>query len=289
MEIGIAGSGWGFWAAANSLTRNFNAIEVFNADEPELLHAYQLQHPEITFRVVGDISNFLSRNIICAGLRNIIPNSLLSVKTFINIHYSLLPDYRGLHSTVWAILNNEKFLGYTVHLINEFIDDGPIIYQHRVANDFSSTSKYYMELFNKHVEENLGNLINRFLNQQITPEPQDKRKASWVGKRNLHDCQISFNSTSEELKAFFRALSEPYPTPYFVKNKKLFFPRKASFQKSRVKTHIGRVLNIDSEGVWIKIQDGYIILDEIQAEDGQVIANDTFKLGTRLDDSNKTI
>jgi methionyl-tRNA formyltransferase len=46
----------------------------------------------------------------------------------------LLPKYRGLHSTVWSILNNEPYFGLTIHIMNEFIDDGPVVYQYKFRN-----------------------------------------------------------------------------------------------------------------------------------------------------------
>ncbi len=55
------------------------------------------------------------------------------IKTYkgnlINIHPSLLPSYKGLNTHTRVILDNQKYHGATVHLINKNIDDGPIIAQ----------------------------------------------------------------------------------------------------------------------------------------------------------------
>lgn len=64
----------------------------------------------------------------------------------INIHYSLLPKYRGYHSTVWAIINDEKYLGLTIHEMSEYIDDGDIIYQYKVENDKKNFRRIYVRI-----------------------------------------------------------------------------------------------------------------------------------------------
>ena len=50
----------------------------------------------------------------------------------LNIHPSLLPKYKGLNTHERVILNNEKFSGCTVHIVNARLDSGRIILQKRV-------------------------------------------------------------------------------------------------------------------------------------------------------------
>jgi methionyl-tRNA formyltransferase len=52
-------------------------------------------------------------------------------KKLYNIHFSLLPKYRGCHTNFFQIFNGEKFSGVTLHQINNGIDTGDIISQHR--------------------------------------------------------------------------------------------------------------------------------------------------------------
>lgn len=279
-KIAIAGNGWGFWATLNGLIKNFINVEVYNASEENIVNEFIKLNPSNTFKKSDDYYKFTSDIIICAGLRDVIPKSLIEKKTLINIHYSLLPQYRGLHSVVWAILNNEEFLGYTVHIMNEYIDDGPIIYQYKEKNDFVSTATEYIEKFNLHVQHNIGNIIEQYLRKEIIPSPQDKRYASWVGKRNYNDCRINFNSTIKELQAFFRALNSPYPLPYFIYNGETFTVNTPQFYHCEVKTHIGRILNIDMDGIWVKIKDGYIIFKEIIDNKGNLCQKENFRIGT---------
>jgi|TARA_B100001540_G_C15781281_1_gene631155 methionyl-tRNA formyltransferase len=56
----------------------------------------------------------------------------LAKKGCINLHTALLPKYRGLMPTFWALKNNEKYTGVSVFFVDEGIDSGPIIFQKRI-------------------------------------------------------------------------------------------------------------------------------------------------------------
>ena len=59
----------------------------------------------------------------------------------INLHYSLLPDYRGVYPVNWAIINGEKKTGVTYHLVNANIDDGRIICQRETPIALMDTAR----------------------------------------------------------------------------------------------------------------------------------------------------
>ncbi|WP_294142919.1 formyltransferase family protein [uncultured Sanguibacteroides sp.] len=107
--------------------------------------------------------------LIFAGYKPVVSPEVLKENICINIHYSLLPAYRGVHSTAWAILNDESYLGLTIHEINEYIDAGPIIHQYQVKNDFVSTFCDYLEGFNQYIELNLGRICKEGINGLLTP------------------------------------------------------------------------------------------------------------------------
>ena len=50
-----------------------------------------------------------------------------------NSHPSLLPLYRGVKSSVWAILNGEKYTGISYHFMNDNIDDGKLILKRYIS------------------------------------------------------------------------------------------------------------------------------------------------------------
>jgi methionyl-tRNA formyltransferase len=80
----------------------------------------------------------------------IITTRILSKKTlqsinakFINIHSGITPLYRGLHGAYWALINKDREnCGVTVHLVDEGIDTGAILYQENISDSISSNDNF---------------------------------------------------------------------------------------------------------------------------------------------------
>ena len=72
--------------------------------------------------------------IISLTCNQIFGRELLNVPTWgcINLHSALLPKYRGLLPSFWVLKNDEEYTGVSVFLMNEGIDDGPIIIQKKI-------------------------------------------------------------------------------------------------------------------------------------------------------------
>ncbi len=73
--------------------------------------------------------------ILLAGYMRILGSGIVRrwAGRIVNIHPSLLPEFRGLHAQRQALENGAKVTGCTVHLVTEGLDDGPIVEQSRVA------------------------------------------------------------------------------------------------------------------------------------------------------------
>lgn len=274
-KIGLAGDGWGTIAALHSLQRHFNAVEVLTSDTDvkKLLRAED--------SLINSLCGITSSLFICAGYKPIIPEPELRKRPFINVHYSPLPKYRGMHPVAWAIINGEKEHGLTIHLMNRYIDDGPILAQFlldiREKNSFQ-----VMTECNAIVEEKLGAIITSYLDGAIQPQPQDKSLATWVPKRNLDDCVIDFNTTCVALKNFFRALVRPYPLPMIkIKGERYEVTEADILEKSYYCTP-GRVVNIDNEGAWVKITDGLLLIKSLEKANETISPSAILKIGQRL-------
>lgn len=277
-SVVLCGNGWGAIASYKGLTKSaYLMVSVLSNDEELLSIASHVETCKLE-EIEGKI-------IVFNGYKPFVSKEVLEKNCCINVHPSLLPSYRGLHSTVWAILNDEPQIGFTIHLMNEYMDDGDIIFQKVYDNDFVSTSVDYMELYNEYISDNLGKIVESFAKGEIIPVKQDKSRASWVGKRGLSDCRIDFSKTISYQKAFFRALVNPYPLPFFSLKGKEFVVKAVRFHPSNVATHEGRILNIDNEGVWVKIKDGYMVMVTIEGRDGTEINYSSFSIGQFLNES----
>ena len=67
--------------------------------------------------------------IFSIGYMKKIPNNIFQKYKTINLHPSLLPNYKGLMTHKRMLINNENLFGFSIHLVNGTIDDGKILYQ----------------------------------------------------------------------------------------------------------------------------------------------------------------
>ena len=85
-------------------------------------------------RILKDLKSNNIKLICLAGFMKILSKDFIQnfKGKILNIHPSLLPKYKGLNTHERVILNNEKFSGCTVHVVNARLDSGKIILQKQV-------------------------------------------------------------------------------------------------------------------------------------------------------------
>lgn len=166
----------------------------------------------------------------------------------INIHASILPTYKGKHSDVWALINDEKTLGITVHKLNEKFDDGEIlkIYQ-IVIDDTLSNLKIYQR-----VSSLLPKLIEDICTLKIF-----EYKEKYNGKdifwrvRTLEDSRIDWSKSARKIFLFVRALSRP---PIYAYS----FHRKVKY--SFIKVEETNLVREDYPGTVVQINQNFYVV-----------------------------
>ncbi|KAA9041794.1 formyl transferase [Ginsengibacter hankyongi] len=127
-----------FQAIIIKMLRKFSAkrIEVIlkenslNTDEPPLHTVKRVS--SINTNDVKDMLQTIQPDVVIVNGTRIISKKILSSVNcpFINTHAGITPKYRGVHGGYWALVNEDKInCGVTVHLVDEGIDTGSILYQ----------------------------------------------------------------------------------------------------------------------------------------------------------------
>lgn len=151
----------------------------------------------------------------------ILPEALIKYppKKTINVHYSLLPKYRGASPLESAIQNGENQTGVTIQEIEYKLDSGPILATQKIPIDIMTTkAKLKEELI-----EGGANLLIRTLNQikdgTINKIPQDENQATFCGKIKKEDGLIDPQGNDLENWNKYRAFYG-WPGIYFFADKK---------------------------------------------------------------------
>lgn len=276
-QIFFAGEAHGGIAAFKSLQSTFHSIEVLSDDQDII---GMMRDSDIR---VDSFDAFASSLGVCASYSPLIEKDVLNKRTVINTHPSLLPKYRGMHALAWAMINEEEELGFTIHLMNEYVDDGDILEQFRVKYE-NQTAQEMLDLFNNYVVKNLGRVVLDYMNNKITPIKQNRDEATWVTKRNLSDCIVDFNKNNQQIETLFRVLTGPYPRPLLKLKDGYFEILDHRFLHRDYVMHNGRVVNIEDDDVYIKTNDGLLIIKTLRDYGSKevVLARKKLKRGQRL-------
>ncbi len=127
--------------------------------------------------------------------KHIIPIDLISLpkQGVLNLHYSLLPSYRGVYPVNWAIINGERRTGFTYHFVNEEIDDGEIFMQVEVPVHLSDTARTLQSRLDDIVCHHFDELIERLLTYDLGSRLRDTQKKK--GARDDYYSREKFEKT----------------------------------------------------------------------------------------------
>ena len=135
----------------------------------------------------------------------------LPAKGTINLHGSLLPQYRGAAPINWAIINGETESGATTFFINEKIDTGEIIQNVKVPIDKNDSAGSYHDKLMLEGAKLLLETVNLIESGNAPSTPQDHSKAIMEAPKIFkEDTVIDFSKPADQVYNFIRGLS-PYP------------------------------------------------------------------------------
>lgn len=137
----------------------------------------------------------------------------------INIHYSLLPKYRGASPVEEALLNGDEVTGVCIQQMEFKLDSGPIIAKQEMPIDKDELKPDLLKKLTKIGGELLRDKLEDIFNKDIELEAQDESGASYCTKINKEDGQIGQNSNPlldyNKYRAFYG-----WPGVYFFHNGK---------------------------------------------------------------------
>lgn len=143
---------------------------------------------------------------------SILPADLLAVpsKGFVNLHFSLLPKYRGAAPVQRAIMNGEELSGASIMVLTEGMDEGPVIATRAVPIDPDDTSATYGARLADIGAEALLMALPLYVEGRAEPVGQNDGQATYAGKVTTDDARIDWSLPSKTIGDLVRAL-DPEP------------------------------------------------------------------------------
>jgi methionyl-tRNA formyltransferase len=135
----------------------------------------------------------------------------------INVHFSLLPRYRGAAPANWAIVNGDQQTGVTTMFIEPTLDTGPILLQRPTEIGPSETAPELMLRLSEIGAELLSETLAHL--DEITPKPQDHSQATFAPILKKEDGVIDWTKSAHAIERAIRGF-QPWPTAYTTFNSK---------------------------------------------------------------------
>lgn len=146
----------------------------------------------------------------------LIPASVFNIPRYgtINLHPSLLPEYRGAAPVEWALINGETVTGVTVQMINEELDAGDIVLSREIAIGDNMTAEELYEIVMLLGAELVVDAVELLCSGgSINPVKQDHSQATWCAKIDNDTAHIDWNKSAGEIHNLVRGLN-PKPVAW---------------------------------------------------------------------------
>jgi methionyl-tRNA formyltransferase len=206
----------------------------------------------------------------------------MPAKGTINLHASLLPQYRGAAPINHAIINGEKESGVTTFFLKHEIDTGDVIFSESVSIADDETAG---DLHDKLMNVGAGLLVKTVkaieadsYTEQPQPQSTELKHAPKIFKEH---CLIDWNQPVHKIYNQIRGLS-PYPTAFTKLNDKTLKVFKATFEEKEPGISPGSFLSDGKTYLKFAAKDGFIKLTDLQYEGKKRMQVDEFLRGMRL-------
>ncbi len=231
---------------------------------------------------VRQLADFKPDVIVVAAFGQLLPKAILELPRLgcLNVHPSLLPEFRGAAPVAAAILVGDEFTGVTIMLLDEGMDSGPILARGQIPIADSDTTASLGEKLAIVGAGLLGEVLVGWARGELKPRPQDEAKASYCQPIAKDEGEIDWKLSALEIWRRVRAFY-PWPGSYSRWRGKTLKIIEAMPLTAPAKAKVGEVVALDSGGFGIGSGDGILNILKVQLEGKQVLSAADFLRGQR--------
>jgi methionyl-tRNA formyltransferase len=213
----------------------------------------------------------------------ILPPDFLSAPRHgcINVHFSLLPKYRGAAPVSWAIVTGEKETGVTTMRIVEELDAGPVLLQRATEIGESETAPELMKRLSEIGSELLSETLKGIDNIELKPQRTEDATFAPILKRE--DGRIDWTMDAAAIERRVRGF-QPWPTAYTTLKSRRLIIRQATAQRlEQTTSSAGHVIEAHGDNLVICCGDETALrVLELQPEDSRRMSARDFLNGAHI-------
>jgi methionyl-tRNA formyltransferase len=200
---------------------------------PSKVKEYALEHNIPVFhternpdRYQKALDTFKPELIVCKAFGEIVPKFFIEYPKYkaINVHFSILPKYRGAVPIQKAILDGETETGITIMLMSEGMDEGDILEIFPTPIQLADSNLSLRERLVSKSAQVLGDVLERWVQGSITSTPQDHTKATYCYQKDIskENAEIKWDTMEPVyIERMIRAFI-PWPIAWFIHDGKIY-------------------------------------------------------------------
>ena len=228
---------------------------------------------------------------VVVAFGQILPKEIIEMPKYgcINVHASLLPEYRGAAPIQYAVIDGCEYSGVTTMQMNEGLDTGDILKVAKVKLDKKETGGSLFDKLEGVGAKLLVETLDGVEKGEITPIPQDDSKSSYVKIIKKSMGKIDFNKDAIVIERLIRGLN-PWPSAYTMLDNKTFkiWDADCLTEVENVDCDLnlvkpGTIIFKDKNSFIIKCGTGFIRANEVQLEGKKRMDAGSFLRGYNLE------
>ncbi len=231
---------------------------------------------------IDELSKLVPDVIVVVAYGRIIPPALLKLPPLgcVNVHASLLPEYRGAAPIQWALINGEEKTGVTTMLMDEGLDTGDILLRGEIAV-YEEDNAYTLALrLSRAGASLLLETLKGLKDKMIRPIPQSGN-ASYAPPLKKENGRINWSSSAREISNLIRG-AFPWPGSYcYLNGLKIHIMKALAVDNGSTGT-AGRVARIGDGEILVCTGKGVLAVKEVKPEGRNIMSASDFMRGRHL-------
>jgi methionyl-tRNA formyltransferase len=273
------------WTQPNRPSGRGNKIAAPPVKEFAVRHGLTVHQPT-KIRNEEALALFASHDadvVVVVAYGRILPSTFLQTpkRGCINVHFSLLPQYRGAAPVNWAIVRGEHETGVTTMQIVEELDAGAILLHRKTAIGETETAPELMTRLSAMGAEALSETLARL--DVIVPRPQDEEKATFAPVLKKEDGLIDWAFDAAQIERRVRGF-QPWPNAYTTySSQRLVIWRASVVSDAKTRGEGGEVIRAHGDELLVACGDETLLsLHEVQPEGKRRMVVRDFINGMRM-------
>jgi len=200
----------------------------------------------------------------------------------INLHSSLLPEYRGAAPIHRSILNGDTRTGVTTMIMDKGMDTGDILLMQETPIHETDNAQTLHDTLAEMGGSLVLETLRRLEENTLLPTPQDNSHATYAAKLKKEEGLVKWEQSAAALWNQVRGLT-PWPGTYTWLNKKRLRILKAQVTGGASDDNPGQVMRVTDMGIEVGTGQGRLIITELQPEGKKSMSAKSFLAGYKIE------